>query len=55
MGLITSLKEKLSDSKTADRTKLKQEELQNLDALIEDLFRLDDQENIEKKAEKAEK
>jgi len=55
MGLLTSLKEKISDPKTADRAKLNQEELQNLDALIEDLFRLDDQENAEKKAVKAEK
>jgi len=55
MGLLTSLKEKISDSKATDRAKLKQEELQNLDALIEDLFRLDGQENAEKKAVKAEK
>jgi hypothetical protein len=55
MGLLASLKEKIADPKAADRAKLNQKELQNLDALIEDLFRLDDQETAEKKTVKAEK
>jgi hypothetical protein len=54
MGLLTALKEKVSNPRSSDGTKLNQEELQNLDALIEDLFRLDDQETSEKKKEKSE-
>lgn len=49
MSIFTSLKEKVSNSKLADQSKLKEEELKNLDALIEDLFRLDDQEKQENK------
>jgi hypothetical protein len=54
MGLLTSLKEKVSNPQSSDFSKLNKQELQNLDALIEDLFRLDDQENTEKKKEKSE-
>jgi len=54
MGLLTALREKVSNPRASDGTKLNQEELRNLDALIEDLLRLDEQEKNENQKEKSE-
>ncbi len=49
MGFLTNIKEKVSFQKSNNDSKSYQEELQNLDTLIEDLFQMDEQVNGKKK------
>jgi hypothetical protein len=43
MGLLTSIKEKVVGSISSDESKEYQEEMNNLDDLIEDIFRIDEE------------
>ncbi len=49
MGLLTSIKEKVANPRPARDSKTSEEELRNLDALIEDLFKIDEGTGSEKK------
>ena len=49
MGLLTSIREKVSLQKSNNESRTYQEELRNLDNLIEDLFQIDEQVNGKKK------
>jgi len=54
MGLLSSLKEKVSTSKDPVDTKAYEEDMRNLDSLIEDLFKLDEKSLKENGADKKE-
>jgi hypothetical protein len=41
MGLLTDIKEKVSNNKQEQKGKSLDEEMRNLDVLIEDLFKMD--------------
>jgi hypothetical protein len=51
MGFLANIKEKVINSKSNNGSKIYDEEIQNLDTMIEDLFKMDEQVKREKKEE----